>query len=333
MSGLAIGFVILIVIAILVVVVSVVAYNRHLDKVAKGEERDTHSRLPEPGTTVDTVFKTVLIVIVSISFIILSSASGKIAALNSSLKNMEREQYFLSCELTELKYSLEQSSSVIDDSDCNIGDPDYSTLLVDVDYTVSLKKFSDTTKVSLDLNGTETELQKVGTGKYKASFKAGLFDDHQNASLNVTEGCVTTKEAVDFPEYLFWGSLPMPMFTCTFDSDMAGGKLKYSGSYCLMPDHLEDIEKVTVTYMTSGKDIKTLDITKETLNSETITLEKGLSLEKDLTFRTEIYTKSGFKIVEYSTMIFEAGYGDEDRTEIYDKNGRLLWKDDQYKMQ
>ena len=98
-----------------------------------------------------------------------------------------------------------------------------------------------------------------------------------------------------------------------------------------MPDHTEDIEKATVTYMTSKKDIKTLDITKETLNHERITLEKGLPLEKDLTFRTEIYTKSGFKIVEYSAMIFEAGYDDYDRTEIYDKDGRLLWKDDQYK--
>ena len=36
------------------------AYNRHLDRVVKGEERGTHSSLPDPASAADGIYKAVL---------------------------------------------------------------------------------------------------------------------------------------------------------------------------------------------------------------------------------------------------------------------------------
>ena len=54
MATVSIGVIIgaILVLAAVIVGVSLVLYNKHLDKVARGEEHDTHSPLPEPGATV-----------------------------------------------------------------------------------------------------------------------------------------------------------------------------------------------------------------------------------------------------------------------------------------
>ena len=48
------------------------------------------------------------------------------------------------------------------------------------------------------------------------------------------------------------------------------------------------IDKVTVTYLTSGRELKTMDITKEALSGEEITLEQGLDVEDYLAGRVPV---------------------------------------------
>ena len=61
-----------------------------------------------------------------------------------------------------------------------------------------------------------------------------------------------------------------------------------------------------------------------------ITLEKGLDLEKDLTFRLELVTKTGFRIVQQTVMIYEvpADVESRDYLRILDSEGNTLWEDD-----
>ena len=72
----------------------------------------------------------------------------------------------------------------------------------------------------------------------------------------------------------------------------------------------------------------TLDVTEETLNEQEIRLEKGLDLEDDLTFRIEILTKSGFRIVNRSVMIYDASLDveDVDFLKVLDAGGNVVWE-------
>ena len=148
--------------------------------------------------------------------------------------------------------------------------------------------------------------------------------------LYITENGKTVGEAVDFLTDPLWYVLPMPSLSCEFSSRVRFGKMTYSGRYTVMIDYLEDIESVTVTYMTGGKDLKTLDITEETLNRTQIEVESGMELDQDLTFRIEIKTKSGFTIVQQGVMIYdtEADYPLDDYERVYDSDGNLLWEND-----
>ena len=51
MTAIAGFLVITFLVGIAIVIISVIAYNKRLDKITNGEVHDTHSRIPEPGTT------------------------------------------------------------------------------------------------------------------------------------------------------------------------------------------------------------------------------------------------------------------------------------------
>ena len=67
--------ILMIVIAILIIVISIIVYNKRLDKITKGEIHDTHNPVPEPKTTANVLYKTILIVITAVSFISISTMS------------------------------------------------------------------------------------------------------------------------------------------------------------------------------------------------------------------------------------------------------------------
>ena len=69
MSIIGIWIVILLAVAALTVLFSIVIYNRRLDRVTRGEERDTHSAIPEPRTTAGVIYRIVLMVLAVITLL------------------------------------------------------------------------------------------------------------------------------------------------------------------------------------------------------------------------------------------------------------------------
>jgi len=315
--------------AALIVFVAVRAYNRRLDRIASGELHDTHSSVPEPGTAVGAVYRTVLMAIVVVLLLTVSAMNGRLSALQNTAGNLQSNVNHLEMELSTLRAQAEQSLRRVTSSSTEILSTDWASRTAEVEFSAELREYASDTAVTLFLNGREIPLSQVAPGMYRARFTAGLFEKYDLPTICVTEGGRTVVEDSDFPETLFWDYLPMPGFSCQFSSDVVMGKLKYDGSYMIDADHTEDIESVMLTYLSGGRALKTLDLTAETLTHQTVVLEQGLQLDKDLTFLTEIVTKSGFRIVEQSTMIYEASpdFEDSDFLRILDQNGNVVWEE------
>lgn len=322
---------ILLVAAIVFIVGAIFAYNRRLDKIARGEERDTHNPIPEPQTTVSGVYRVILMGLVVASFLMISTLNGKINALQSTLFRMESQQNGLQSELMELKEQIENQDKVVWGFTWEIGAPDYVSQTAEVEVSAMLREFSENTAVTFQMNGTQVPLIADEEGTFRGTFTGHFFEKYTNPMILVTENGKTVAEETEFPEEIFWNFFPMPGLECGFESDVTpGGKMKYSGWYKVITDRPEEIASASITYMSDGKDLKTMDITEEAHNLTEITLEKGLDVKKDLTFRIEITTKEGYKIVNQQAVIFEASpdYEEKDSLVILDASGKTVWEDD-----
>lgn len=330
MSSLATYIIIMLVLAAVIVFVSVRAYNKRLDRIASGEARDTHSSIPEPSTTVSAVYRIVLMVLAVITLLTVSAVSGKINSMQNDIRDLHSALNQMSGEMEGLKRQLEDSEKIVSLYEWDIREPDYTARTATVYFSAVLKEYSADTAVTLNLGGHTVELAPTADpGEYSGRFTAHFFEEYANPTICVSEAGKTFVEPCDFVEYVFWQFLPVPAIECRFSSGMKSGKLTYDGSYTIVPDNLEDVESVTVTYLTNGKEIKTLDATRQTLEREEITLEKDMNLDKDLCIRIEIVTKSGFRIEEQTVAIFEAmpDYEDTDYLRIMDLNGNIVWED------
>ena len=143
----------MIVVAVLIIAVSIIIYNKRLDKIAKGELHDTHNPIPEPKTTAEFLYKTILLVIVSISLISISTLSGMVISLRNDVDNMRNDQGELSDELYTLRSDLEEQARLVASSDWSFENVDYNTMTTDVNYSATLKQYSDDTEVTLSING------------------------------------------------------------------------------------------------------------------------------------------------------------------------------------
>lgn len=331
MSGILTYIIIMGALAAVIIFASVFAYYKRLDKVASGEARDTHSSIPEPGTTVSAVYRTVLMVLAVITLLTVSTVNGKIISMQNDIRNLHSALNQMSSEMNEIRQQLEDGEKIVSRVEWDVRDPDYAAGTAKVSFSTVLKEYSGDTAVTLNLGGQTVELAPTATaGEYRGQFTAGFFEEYTSPSICIREGGRTRVEECDFPEYIFWEFLPMPGLECRFSSGMKLGKLTYEGEYTILTDHPEDIETVTVTYLTNGRELKTFDATRETLEREAITLEKGMDLDRDLCIRIEIVTGSGFRIVDQSAVIFEASpdYEDTDFLRIMDRDGNVLWEDD-----
>ena len=332
MASIAVYLIIMLVLAVVIIFVCIYAYNRRMDKITSGELRDTHSSIPEPGTTVSAVYKIVLMAIVIITFFMISSANGKLNTLQNQLRNMESQQNQMTSQIYDLERQLEESGKRVKYSDYEILNPDYEARTADVKVTVSLNEYADDTEIFLNMNGKEVPLTKSAAGTWSGQFTANFFEEFAEPLICIREGGRTVTEYADFPEYIFWNFIPTPNLECKFDSDVnAAGKLKYEGWYRILLDDPKEIESASITYMTDGRDLKTMDITDEVRNRTEITLEKGLDLKKDLTFRIELVTKSGYKVENQIMVVYDATQEfDSDYLKIMDLQGNVLWEDANY---
>lgn len=329
MSSLLLFIIIMLILAAAIVLISVLAYNRRLDRVAKGEARDTHSAIPEPKTTAGVIYRIVLIALVIVTLLSVSVMNGTVLSLQSAVDRLQSQNSRLSGEIDTLRDLLEQGDRLAEEEVFKVAGPDYTNFTAEVTYSVRLKSFTEDTAVALLLNSREIPLAPDGAGNYGSRFTANMFECFTQPTLRIDDGDTAVTEPADFPEYLFWDLLPMPGFTCRFTSDTVFGKLKYKGSFAVDLDRTEDVGSVSLTYLTGGRELKTVDITQQALRHEQITPEKGLPLEKDLTFRIEIATKTGLKIVQQSVMIYDEAIDPEEleSLQILNSSNDVLWED------
>lgn len=317
-------------IAAVIIVVSIVAYNKRLDKVTRGEVHDTHSAIPEPRSTAGVIYKTVLIILAILIYIGLSTVSGIISGLENRVSSLDSSVQGLTWEIENLRAELNQANSQVRSFNYEVSDPVDNK--VNVDFEIYLKDMSDGATASLSIAGREIELKKDSYGAYRCSAEIGIFENCYPAWVNVTRNGETTGETLDIPDYFFWDYIPFPMMSCQFNANEGLFGKKCEGSYALTLDHPDKIESVSVTYISEGRELKTLDITEQAVNGTYIELDKGLDIGDDLTFRIEINTNDGYRVVEQSLMIFEAKEYPEDYEyeRIYDLDGNLLWENEKF---
>ena len=325
--------------AVLITAISIIIYNRRLDKIAKGEQHDTHTSIPEPKTTADVLYKTILIVIVSISLISISTLSGMIISLRSDVDNMRNIQGDLNNELYTLRTCIEDQSKLVSSSDWTYENVDYGNMTTDVNYSVTLKQYSDDTEVTLSINGNNVPLKRTeySPGTFSGKFTAGFFDELMDGTLIIKTAGISTTEKTDLSESLVWQFFPFPGMSSQFNiKSQPGGKSKYTGTYQL---HFEDSEEysgvkmpgisnVTVTYVSSGKELATVDITKQALSGEDIPLEQGLEGDSYLLACFVITMDNGYHLIDNSIMVIGSDLDPQDLEDrhIEDANGNVVWK-------
>ncbi len=325
--------IILMILAAIIIIVSFLAYNKRLNRIASGEIRDTHSNIPEPGTTAGITYKTVLICLTIFTLLSVSTLTGIVRSMNNTINNMKSSQHDMNMNILELQRQIEQSNSLLSDISWEITGQDAEKKTVDLKFTISLKQFSENTTVTLGLKDKEFPLTKTTLGNYVGQITTSLFEDYEQLKVCITENGVTRVESANFDRYLFWDTLPMPRIECNFTSKDSMGKVKCNGWYRLAFNAPEKINKVTVTYLADGKELKSFDATKEAKENTQIDLEKDLTVEKNLALLIEIQTEDGYKICQKTIVIYKASPDsvDEDYERIYDSAGNLVWENEKYK--
>ena len=330
MAAFSIYIMILLAIAAVIILISIVRYNKHLDKVTRGEVHDTHSSIPEPRTAAGISYKVVLMIVLIMTFIGVSTVSGIVATLQGRMNNLESDMSILQNQLYQMQLSIDKYSSRIEYFTYNLGDLNTDDNTVIVGTEALLKEYSDETVVQLVVGDAVYDLSDKGNGIFYADIERSIFDDADESKLIIKEPGKNYTEIVDFPVCLVYDYLPMPSYECTFSADERLGKIKVDGYYTPVVYGTEDIESVTVTYLSDGEEIETMDITQETLTRQRINVEMTIPAGQDFTIRMEIVTGAGFRIEEQTLMIYSrTDYPDDyEYSRVYDMNGNLLWEDD-----
>ncbi len=319
------------VLAIAIIIISFVLYNRRLDKITKGEIHDTHTKLPEPSNVTGATYKIILMAFTVIILINISTNAGLIRSQRQQIEKMQQNIFELTYTVEDLKNTIDSSLSLTSYTGFEVLETDMDSKKTKIMYEVMLNEYTDDTEVALILNDEKIPFEKKETGKFVAEFYVDTFGHYREPKLTVTQNGITKAEASDFPEEVFWDVIPMPLFNCTFNSEMSLGKAKYSGYYNLNFDRPEDVESVTITYLVDGKETKTTDITAQAISRENIDIEKGMTVKSNLVFLVTIKTKSGLTIEDKTVMIYDDIQCDVEDLEyerIYDKDGKLLWEND-----
>lgn len=330
MSGI---FLVSIVCGVIAIAAGIYVYSKHPDKEAVGGEiQDSYSHVSGPQATANIAYKIALMAVAVITLLSVSTVVGLLNSMQHAINSLQSSQDQLRSDIYELQEQLEKGETYVESCSWEIINPDYAGRTAKVDYSVRLRRYSEGTQVTLSLNGEDVALEQKSAGIYGTSLTAGFFEGYEQPMICITEDGRTVTEDGDFPEYVFWDLLPIPSLSCNLSSGMAFGKINYKGLFLIQAEHLDEIQSATVTYMTGGRDLKTVDVTEETVKQQWITLEKGLKLDKDLTSRIEIVTKNGFKIIDQSVMIFGADTDLDhmDFMRVYDMDDHMLWEENKF---
>lgn len=309
-----------VVIAVVVVVVISVIYNRRLDRIARGEERERHSNIPDPGTSLSVIYQFALLVVVVIT---LFALLRRTASLEAQVDNLQNNLCYVEGMVGNIQDLLERKDSIVGGVCYEVMNIDFEKRIAEVDYSVELIEYSEGTKVRLSLDGREYDLPKKANGDYGAVVQADLFAYHGGAKLSIEANGETIVERADFPEEIFWDVLPMPGWSCVISHSEFFGRInKVEGDYIVTIEDADQIENVTITYISDGKDYKTLDITEAVLAQSPVELNEKPNCKSDFGYRMMIQTKYGLTIQHSGVFVGKNTNGSES---IIDENGNVLW--------
>ena len=310
------------ILAVTMLALCIFLYNRRLDRIAKGEARGTHTSVPEPKILFFVVYMIFM-------FLMLYGTLIFSQRTNSHAQNYSGEIAELKSEIEDLRREIEESSTYFRRLSYVTRNPDFKEKKVDVFYTVELKEYSDDTKVTVNIDGTDVPLEKVMPGFYNGSFRTDMFKVIDTATVKITDdGRTVTEDRNDLTGEMFWDVIPnISTYYQNASTHISFGKLSFEGGYGVEIDDPENIDSVKVTYMTGDTEIKTLDITEDVLNGNRIVCDKITTEENEISFRYEVTTKDGLRIVDKRAVCFKNRPGNlEDEYEIvYDPDGNVLW--------
>ncbi|MBQ6094207.1 MAG: hypothetical protein IJL09_02280 [Lachnospiraceae bacterium] len=334
MSRIAVYIILLIVVAIIITVISIIAYNKRLDRITKGEVRDAHSNVPEPQATAGFTYKAVLIVLSIIALLTISRVNGMIDGLNHTINNLQSQLHLMSMDMLELKESVEQSDNLVSNLSYEIAGEDMEKKTVDLNFSLNLKQYSENTKVTIILGDHEAQLKKTTPGTFSGKITVDLFGFYDQLKVSIAEDNITKVESSDFQQYLFWNVLPMPRLECNLESKESRGKIKCNGWYSLAFDNPEKIECAFIFYVVDGKELEAFNATTEIKNGTKISLDKDTTVTSSLAVRVDILTTDGYRISTQHVLAYTASpeYVDDDYERIFDSTGTLVWDNEKYEI-
>ena len=309
--------------AVIILGLCIYLYNRRLDKIAKGEARGTHTSVPEPKMTALIVYLTFIFLIVWLTLI------------NSQRITSQSENYLddimdMKAEISDLRREIEENATHFRRISYVTRNADFKEKMVYIVYTIELKEYSDDTKVTVNIDGTDVALEKYAPGLYNGSFRTDMFKVIDSATVKITDdGRTVTEDRNDLTGEMFWDVIPnISTYYQNASIHNSFGKLSFEGGYGVEIDDPENIDSVKVTYMTGDTEIKTLDITEDVLNGNRIVCDKITTEENEISFRYEVTTKEGLRIVDKRAVCFKdrPGNPENDYETVYDPDGNVLWE-------
>ncbi len=165
--------IILFAVIVLAVIISIHVYQRHLDRVVEGKERDVHTHVVEPRTVLTWIVAGLFVI-----FMINTMAEN--AALRNQVENMEevltQKQVSILYRLQDLEEKLDNKDKLVDEYDFSFGRINTREKTVEVLFTMRLTAYTGQTRVWVYFGENNCELENRN-GKFVGTLNAPLFED------------------------------------------------------------------------------------------------------------------------------------------------------------
>ena len=319
------------ILAAVIIIISIILYNRRLDRIARGEQRDAHSNMPEPRTMASLIYKATMFTLVLLTFLNTSSMKSQLDSLQSAMHSRMND---LNRAISELESRLEEEERRVFDFQWEVKDADLENETATVQLSAFLKEYTSETSGIFSVGGRSVPLTVREDGALIGEFSENIFADLGEVKIVIKEGERSTAENFDWMGTLYESVLPVPNLH-TNELEIRNGRI-IGGTYDLAvsPVFYDDIERVNAVYITGGKEVRTADITEKVLKDEYISIDTDIKNEDYLILRVDLYTKSGFTIKERLILDYTVPYDNDPwfmndlQRRVFDQNGTLLYPTD-----
>ena len=324
--------IILFAVIVLAVIISIRVYQRHLDRVVEGKERDVHTHVVEP--------RTVLTWIVAGLFVIfMINTMIENAALRTQVENMEQElaqnQRSILYRLQDLEERLDNKDKLADEYDFSFGKINTQEKTVEVLWTVSLKEYTSDTIVSISYGASTCYLSKKGS-KFVGTMQAPLFEEYARPLLAVeTDDGIKTQEL----ESTFSGVLGEQILSMTEDWNSSyhsewttEGNLHVFGVQGVAVKHWfpdADLTGIKLTFRCNDVAVKSIPIPLNNGDEGSVEFDENFAVEGSASFDVWLETElacgwtTSKKVAEY-TRSSGLTLNVEPVLNVYGPNGEII---------